>query len=116
MKNAVNIDIDLAFMLSEFLNFKFKDLLNEHCWYSILPPPDIDNQGNLIDPNSYRGFEFKKLEFAIKELDFDIKCISCTSAGGQALPEILSMLKTSVGGVDTIREDLEAFLNEIILN
>jgi len=111
LQNSLAFDIIVYSMKEKFLEFRLMDILNLHCWLAVLPTPDINAQGYLVDPSSYKGFDLSQLEVAIDALDFDIKCTKCTSFGGQALPEILSTLKNS-GGVEMIRQNIEKSLDE----
>lgn len=111
LQNSLSFDLIAYLMKEKFLEFRLTDILNVYCWLSLLPTPDINAQGYLINPSSYEGFDLSLLEVTIDELDFDVKCTKCTSVGGQALPQILSTLKNS-GGVEMIRQNIEKSLQE----
>ena len=105
-QNAVTADILAKLTKQQFLNLPLRDLTNTWCWLAVLPAPDV------FDHTFYNGFELSKFGVFIADLDIDFKCISCTSSGGEALPEILAALKES-GALFIVEQRLQNLLDEL---
>lgn len=113
LTNSIDFEIIAYLMKDQFLEFRLQDLLQVYCWLSVLPIPDTNAQGHLVDPSSYQGFSLSQLNVMINDLDLDVRCTKCTSFGGQALPEILLALKNS-GGLEMIQQNVETSLNKVV--
>jgi hypothetical protein len=111
-QSAVTFDIIAKVLERQFLDFPVKDFANVNCWLAALPAPDTDDQGNLFE-SEYSGLQLTRLLIDIEDLDFNVSCISCTSLGGEALPEILTAFK---GSMAIIEERSQLLLNDMALS
>ncbi|KAI2499959.1 paraquat-inducible protein A [Fragilaria crotonensis] len=99
----------------QFLEFPLRDLANPWCWLAALPVPELDQAGEGFDQAHNRGLQLDKFGLSIVDLDMNLECISCTSYGGEALPEIVAALRES-GTISLVQERLQTLLSETARN
>jgi hypothetical protein len=99
----------------EFLEFPLRDLANPWCWLAALPAPELDQAGKVSKQAHDQGLHLNKFGLSIMDLDLNLKCISCTSYGGEALSEMVIALRES-GTLSFVQERLQALLGEMARN
>lgn len=99
----------------EFLEFPLQDLANPWCWLAALPAPELDQAGKVSDQAHDQGLHLKKFGLSIMDLDLNLRCISCTSYGGEALSEMVFALRES-GTFSLVQERLQTLLGEMARN
>lgn len=108
--SAVSLDYLVQIKEKELLRFPLRDLSNIHCWLAAIPVPEVDVFGNLLDEP--RGVQLTSVVAALSQTKFDVRCVSCTSPGGEALPEIMTALEDTQlvakleDRIDRVIEDL----------
>ena len=112
-QSDIEADILATLTRKEFLEFPLRDLANPWCWLAAFPVPELDGWGNEFVESQHRGLQLSKFGLSIVNLTLDLKCISCTSYGGEALPEMVVALRES-GTISLLQEHLQALSDEIV--
>jgi len=86
----------------EFLAVPLENLLNIDCLLSTLQPPELDSRG-VRTPDSDTSFELTNLGVSIKDFNFTVNCIDCSSPGVKEIAELLSSPDTRDDAAESAR-------------
>ena len=124
MRNEMDVSVSVpsASILTNFLatvdagrllEFPIKNILNYNCWLATIPAPELDEDGNYIEPGSDPSLAVSKFLLNLGLLDVSVDCVSCTSGGLAILPDLISDLQLT-GVVSVLRDGIEQIAAEVL--
>ena len=100
--SMLSFDAVVAMNETALVHFPLRDLENQFCWLATLSN-DADTP----------GLDMERVITTISAFSFNVTCVSCSSPGGAALPEIMNVLKEAQFS-SVFQPYLEGLLAEVV--
>jgi len=93
---------------NEAINLPIKDLLNVNCWLSMIPVPELDEYGVMVNGDTINT-AIINFFLSFSDILLDVKCVTCTSPKLEELSDLLS----SPAGREDVKSLASMFLDYI---
>ena len=90
------------------------NILTLNCWLVMIPSPDIDDKGLLVNTTAELSIDLANLLMSLSDLQADMQCISCSTNGLNNITEISDTLHDSSAIIYDIKERLLTFTAEML--
>ena len=125
MKNNIDLSISIShihmiaafkvFIIEDrFMEMQLENMLNLNCWLAMIPSPEIDDKGLLVNTTADLSIELVQLLMSLSDLQVDLECISCSTNGLNNVTEIFDTIHDSSAIIYDIKERLITFTAEIL--
>jgi hypothetical protein len=124
MKNEFDLSISIphleviaalkAFVIEDsFMTMQLENILNLNCWLTMIPAPELDENGLPVNTTVEPSLSLSQLLMALSDLQVGVNCISCSTKGLYNVSEVFGTIHSS-GAINELNKRLISFTANIL--